>query len=203
MDDIDAAAERLRREHGLGSVPGGRLPGGVTNRIVPLEPPIFLELLGVTDPSQPDGAWLSQRLAGQDQVIWWCLVVSDIHQAAAQRGLPVHTGEMQMVDGPPRFFRTAAMPHFPLPFFISFDMADEERMQLREQRYREAAHECEPGGYTLLEVGDTPDLLNAWIGEHDLPVRHAPDKPSGIHAAGIATDRGEVVLREGLAKRRG
>jgi hypothetical protein len=53
--DIDAAAERLRREHGLGPLPGGRLQGGVTNRIVPLEPPVFLELLGVTDPAQPDG----------------------------------------------------------------------------------------------------------------------------------------------------
>jgi hypothetical protein len=31
------------------------LQGGVTNRIVPLEPPVFLELLGVTDPAQPDG----------------------------------------------------------------------------------------------------------------------------------------------------
>lgn len=193
--DIDAAAERLRQGHGLGSVSGGRLQGGVTNRIVPLEPPIFLELLGVSDPNQPDGAWLSDRLAGQDQVIWWCLGVADIHEAAAQRGLPVHTGEMEMVDGPPRLFRTAGMPNYPLPFFISFDMDDEERMHLREQRYLEAAHECEPWGYTFVEVGDTPELLSAWVGEHDLPLRHVPNTPSGIHAAGIATDRGEVVLR--------
>ena len=65
--DVDAAAERLRTEHGLGSEPGGRLQGGVANRIVPLEPPIFLELLGVADPRQPDGAWLSYRLAGEDR----------------------------------------------------------------------------------------------------------------------------------------
>lgn len=193
--DVDAAAERLRREHGLGSVSGGRLQGGVTNRIVPLAPPVFLELLGVEDPTQPDGAWLSSRLAGRDQVIWWCLAVDDIQEAAARRGLPVHTGEMTMVDGPPRIFHTAGMPNFPLPFFISFDMDDDARTQLREARYREAGHECEPGGFTFVEVGDTPELLAAWIGEHDLPVRHLPDTPTGIHGVGIETSRGEVVLR--------
>src|SRR3990170_2594576 len=40
--DVDATAERLRREHGLGSLPGGRHLGGTTNRLVPLEPPTFL-----------------------------------------------------------------------------------------------------------------------------------------------------------------
>jgi hypothetical protein len=129
-------------------------------------------------------------------VIRWCLGVAEIHEAAAGRGLPVQTGQMEMVDGPPRVFRTAGMPSYPLPFFISFDMDDEERMRLRERRFREAEHDCAPGGYAFVEVGDTPELLTAWIGEHDLPVRHLPDTPTGIHAARIETDRGEVALRE-------
>lgn len=193
--DIEAAAERLRREYGLGSLPGGRLQGGTTNRIVPLAPPIFLELLGVTDPTQSDGAWLSQTLAGEDRVLWWCLGVDDIDAAAERRGLPIHASEMEMVDGPPRQFSTAGMPNYPLPFFISFDMPLEERMSLRERRYAEAEHDCAPGGYTFVEVGDTPQLLDAWLGEHDLPLRYVEGARSGIQAAGIATDRGEIVLR--------
>jgi hypothetical protein len=193
--DVEAAAERLRRDHGLGSLPGGRLQGGTTNRIVPLEPPIFLELLGVTDTSQSDGAWLAHALAGKDRVLWWCLGVDDIDDAADRRGLPIHSSEMEMVDGPPRLFRTAGMPNYPLPFFISFEMDLEERMRLRRARYEEAAHECEPGRYTWVEVGDTPEMLGAWLGDHDLPVRHLANRPSGIHGCGIATSRGEVVLR--------
>ena len=193
--DIDATAERLRREHGLGSVPGGRLSGGTTNRIVPLEPPIFLELLGVTDDEQSDGAWLAHTLAGEDRVLWWCLGVDDIDATADRRGLPVHRSEMEMIDGPPRHFATAGMPNFPLPFFISFDMPLEERMRLRQTRYAEAAHDCEVGGYTFVEVGDTPQMLTAWLGEHDLPVRHITNAPSGIRGVGIATSRGEIVLR--------
>ncbi len=193
--DVEAAAERLRREHGLGSLPGGMLGGGTTNRIVPLEPPAFLELLGVADPAQPDGAWLAHTLGGEDRVLWWCLGVDDLDAAADRCGLPIQGGRMPMVDGPPRFFRTAGMPQYPFPFFISFDMDDEERMRLRRAQYRRAGHDCEPGGYTFVEVGDTPAMLATRLGEHDLPVRHVEGAPVGIRACGIASDRGEIELR--------
>ena len=120
---------------------------------MPLEPPIFLELLGVTDPTQSDGAWLAQTLGGEDRVLWWCLGVNDIEESADRRGLPIHSSEMEMVDGPSRFFRTAGMPNYPLPFFISFDMDRDELMELRRARLAEAAHDCEPGDYTWVEVG--------------------------------------------------
>jgi hypothetical protein len=193
--DVDVAAERLRREYGLGSVPGGVLLGGTTNRIVPLAPPAFLELVGVSDPTLSDGAWLAETLAGRDRVLWWCLGVDDLDETARRRGLPIQSAEMEMVDGPPRLFRTAGMHRYPLPFFISFEMNLEARMRLRETRYREAAHECEPGGFTFVEVGDTPEMLDAWLGDHGLPVRHVPGGPPGIRTAGIATARGEIVLR--------
>ena len=62
VTDIDAAAERLRCEHGLGSVPGGVHLGGTTNRVVPLAPPVFLELLGVGDPALAEA---TDRVVGQ------------------------------------------------------------------------------------------------------------------------------------------
>jgi hypothetical protein len=193
--DIDAAAERLRREHGLGSVPGAIHLGGTTNLIVPLAPPTFIELLGVGDPTLGDGAWLSQTLAGRDRVLWWALGTDDLDESARRRGLPVQSGRMEMSDGPARAFRTAGMPHFPLPFFISYDIDPKDRLRLSEARYRAAGHECEPGAFAFVETGDVPEVLDTWLGDHGLPVRHAPTTAPGICAVGIETARGQVVIR--------
>ena len=62
--DADAACERLRAEFGLGSVAGSEHMGGTTNRIVPLGPECFLEILGIGDTSKSDGAWLHADAAG-------------------------------------------------------------------------------------------------------------------------------------------
>ena len=63
--DADAACDRLRDEFGLGSVPGSEHLGGTTNRIVPLGPQCFLEILGIGDTSlhsEPDLArWWVQN----------------------------------------------------------------------------------------------------------------------------------------------
>lgn len=193
--DVDAAAERLRREYGLGSVPGGVHLGGTTNRIVPLAPPTFLELLGVGDPTLGDGAWLSGALAGRDRLLWWVLGVDDLDETARRRGLPTQVGMMDMADGSQRTFRTAGMSRYPLPFFISFDLDPEARMRIWQARYRDAGHDCAPGAFSFLEVGDTPELLDAWLGDHGLPVRHAPATTPGIQAVGIETTGGEVVIR--------
>lgn len=194
VQDVDATAEWLRSEYGLGSVPGGRHLGGTTNRLVPLQPPTVLELLGVGDTSKDDGAWLSQALAGTDRVIWWVLGVADLDDTAARRGLPVQSGEMALQDGSTITFRTAGMPRYPLPFFIGPAEGRRDPMDVWRERYDEAAHDCTPGTFTFVEVGGDPALMNAYLGDHDLPLRFRPEAPPGITATGIATDRGEVVL---------
>lgn len=193
--DVDATAERLRREYGLGSLPGGIHLGGTTNRVVPLAPPSYLELLGVGDPALSDGAWLSQTLGGRDRVLWWVLGVDDLDDAARRRGLPIQTGTMEMADGSSVTFRTAGMPRYPLPFFISYDADPKARMQRQQTRYREAGHDCEPGAFSFVEVGDPSELIDAWLGDHGLPVRHGPTTTPGLHAVGIETAHGEVVIR--------
>ncbi len=195
MVDVDAAAERLRREYGLGSVPGGIHLGGTTNRVVPLTPPSYLELLGVGDPTLSDGAWLSQTLDGRDRVLWWVLGVDDLDETARRRGLPIQSGRMAMVDGSTLTFRTAGMRRYPLPFFISYDADPKTRMRLQQTRYRDAGHDCEPGAFSFVEVGETPELLDAWLGNHGLPVLHLPTTTPGIHAVAIETAHGEVVIR--------
>lgn len=195
--DVDAAAERLRRDHGLGSVPGGLHLGGTTNRLVPLAPPTFLELLGVGDPGAPDGAWLSAVLAGRDRPVWWVIGVDDLDETARRRGLPVQSGTMTMADGSEAVFRTAGMPRYPLPFFIGYSTTLEERMRTWEARLRAAGHDCEPGAFTFVEVGGPPELLDGWLGDHDLPLRHGGGATIGIQSAGIATSRGEVTIGAG------
>ncbi|MFA9566261.1 MAG: hypothetical protein ACERLM_16425, partial [Acidimicrobiales bacterium] len=44
----------------------------------------------------------------------------DLDETARRRGLPIESGRMEMVDGSLTTFRTAGMPRYPLPFFISF-----------------------------------------------------------------------------------
>lgn len=192
--DVDAAAERLMRDHGLGSVPGGVHLGGTTNRIVPLAPPRYLELLGIGDPTLPDGAWLQAALEGRDRLLWWVLGVDDIDESARRRGLRVQHGTMKMSDGSQVGFRTAGMPRYPLPFFVAYDAPAEERQALMQTRMADAGHACVPGAFTFVEVADPPAIIDGWLGDHTLDVRYGPDTGSGIRAAGIATDRGEIIL---------
>jgi hypothetical protein len=91
--DLDAAAERLRAEHGLGSVVGGRHGGGTVNRVVPLEPPLYLELLAVADLSGAEARLVDEILAatgGEDELRRWL-------GAEAAEAVP-----LRFVEGPPR-----------------------------------------------------------------------------------------------------
>lgn len=195
VTDIEAAADRLRREHGLGTVPGGAHRGGTTSLVVPLEPPLYLELLGVGDTTKADGAWLEDALGGTDRLLWWALGTPDLDATAARRGLPVQSGEMAMADGSAVSFRTAGMPLYPRPFFVAYDAAPQRRLDAWRALHRAARHECAPGGFAWVEVGDGPELIDAWLGDHGLPVRHAGVSAPGIRAAGIATAGGELVIR--------
>jgi len=194
--DIDAACERLRDEYGLGWVPGSQHLGGTSNRFVPLGPECFLELLGVEDTSKDDGAWLDATLRGQDRILWWCLGVNDIDDAAQRRGLPIQAGRAPDADEDSMTFRTAGMPRYPLPFFIQIVGDRAKRHRIQAERYEAAGHTCAPTGFTFVEVGDYQPVLEGWLGEgHGLPVRYEPGTGPGIHACGIATADGEIVLR--------
>jgi hypothetical protein len=194
--DVDAAAARLREQHGLGSVAGVPHLGGTASRIVPLGPECFLELLGVADTTKDDGAWLAATLQGEDRVLWWCLGVADLDETARRRGLPLRVGQANP-DRDSLTFRSAGMPQYPLPFFLSLVGDPEDRHRIQRERYEAAGHTCAPTGYTFVEVGDHQPVLEGWLGpDHGLPIRYAPPPARrGIHACGIATAEGEIVLR--------
>jgi hypothetical protein len=192
--DIDATAKRLRDDYGLGTVSGGNHLGGTTNLLVPLAPPTFLELIGIGDASLADGAWLEQSLAGTDRVLWWVLGVSDLDETARRRGLPIQLGTMQMASGVTTSFRTAGMPRYPLPFFVDYSGTRSARRELWNSRLADAHHDCAPGTFSFVEVREPADYLDAWLGDHELPVRHAAIPGHGIARVGIATRDGEIVL---------
>jgi hypothetical protein len=192
--DVDQAADRLRRDHGLGSLPGGIHLGGTTNRLVPLEPPTFLELLGVGDTSLADGSWLARALNGHDRPLWWALGVDDIQEPAGRLGMPVGAASMQFQEGGESSFRVVGMPLYPLPFFIQYGLDWDARRRLWGERLRRAEHDVAPGRITFVEVGGVASQLHDWIGSADLPVRVVDGYP-GIRAAGIATEGGEIVIR--------
>ncbi len=194
--DMDAACRRLRDEYGLGTVAGGLHLGGTFNRLVPLGPECFFELLGYDDTSKDDGAWLEATLQGRDRVLWWCLGVRDLDDTAARRGLPIRVPDVTKQKPGSLNFRTAGMPRYPLPFFLSIIGDVTNRHRLQAERREAAAHTCAPSGYTFLEVGDHEAVLEGWLGpDHGLPIRYAPGTGPGIHACGIATANGEIVLR--------
>ncbi len=194
--DADAACDRLREQFGLGSVPGSEHLGGTTNRIVPLGPQCFLEILGIGDTSKADGAWLDATLQGTDRVLWWCLGVNDLDDTAERRGLPIRAGQARTSDADELVFRSAGMPQYPLPFFLTLNGDPEVRARVNAARYEAAGHTCAPTGYTFVEVGDFAPVLDGWLGpDHGMPVRYEPGTGPGIHACGIATADGEIVLR--------
>lgn len=192
--DIDATAKRLRDDCGLGTVAGGNHLGGTTNLLVPLAAPTFLELIGIGDTSLADGAWLEQSLAGTDRVLWWVLGVSDLDETARRRGLPIQLGTMQMASGVTTSFRTAGMPRYPLPFFVDYSGTRSARRELWNARLADAHHDCTPGTFSFVEVREPADYLDAWLGDHELPVRHTAIPGHGIARVGIATRDGEIVL---------
>ena len=63
VSDLERAADRYRREHGLIALPGGRHPGrGTANMIVPLGDS-YLELIAVVDRAEAEALPTSMRVA--------------------------------------------------------------------------------------------------------------------------------------------
>src|SRR3954466_6980902 len=94
--DLDAAAARFEREHGLAAAGGGRHEGmGTHNRIVPLGGG-YLELLAVADPGEAAGSDLGRavtaRLAAAGEgLMGWAVAVDDVGRVAERLGTEIST----------------------------------------------------------------------------------------------------------------
>ncbi|UMP05141.1 VOC family protein [Amycolatopsis sp. EV170708-02-1] len=188
--DLEAAADRFRREWGLGTVPGGSPVPGVTNAVVPLEPPLYLELVTATDPAASEAAArLAAVTAAGDRLFTWAIEPDDLDSRAAGSGIEPSSG-----GGDTGRWRLLGEVEQGRPFFIEYDIARAHRVAGWRSAYAKAAHDCVPGRVTYLEVGGDESGMRRWVGELDVPLRMAGGEPRLV-AAGIATDRGEILLR--------
>jgi hypothetical protein len=119
--------------------------------------------------------------------------VDDIEAVAALRGRELMTRSSTNADGSSVSYRLVASDDPSLPFFVSYDNAD-ERMNLWQERVRRTGN-ADFGRFAFVEVGGDPNQMHEWLGDADLPVRFASGDP-GLHAVGIAGPSGEILLRD-------
>jgi hypothetical protein len=100
--DLDDAGDRLLRDHGLASVPGGRhARWGTANRIVPLGDD-YIELIGVVDREQAAGTVFGRTMmdltADGDRWYAICLASDDVDAIAHRLGLAIEPGARTRPD---------------------------------------------------------------------------------------------------------
>jgi hypothetical protein len=196
VSDLDSAARRLYREHGLASVAGGRHAGhGTGNRIVPLGGS-YIELMAVVDrdeaASSPLGSWVGQRVVevgGAPAAL--CLRTDDIELTAQRTGHKPLAMSRTRPDGVELAWQLVALPAAlaeGLPFFIHWHIDDADHPSREPVEHRRA-----PIGIAWVEIGGDEDRLASWLGDHGLPLRHV-EGPPGPHRLAVAMSAGEPVL---------
>lgn len=134
--DLDRAAARLEREHGLKVLGGGRHPGlGTANRILPLGRQ-YLELIAVADPAEAATSRLGQRVqravAEGRTFVDWALRTDDLGElqerleAAGWELPPAWSGTRPRPDGSVLRWRTQeldpGLDASVIPFVIEWDI---------------------------------------------------------------------------------
>jgi hypothetical protein len=200
--DLTATGDRLRSQHGLASIAGGRHTGlGTANRIIPLGDG-YLELVTVADAAQAAGStfgsWALGVLADADEgLMGWSVLVDDVRVHAHRLGTPVETIERAgLAAETTGMARAAADPA--LPFLIT------RRAGVPDPGAAPADHAAGPRGLAWIEVGIEPAVLDAWLGAEGAsdgwPLRLRPGR-SGLVGAAIRTDDGDRVIQSGRKPR--
>ncbi|MEO8422291.1 MAG: VOC family protein [Actinomycetota bacterium] len=198
VHDLEDAGERLLRDHGLVSVPGGRhARWGTANRVVPLGDD-YIELIGVVDPDQATGTVFGRTMlelpADGDRWFAICLASDDVDAIARRLELAVEPGSRTRPDGAELRWRGAGLESPErdpwLPFFITWDTPPE----LHPGR-TSADHPSGADGIAWLELGGDQSRLSDWLGDADLPIRVVDGGP-GLRAVSLRTAGGvELILR--------
>lgn len=170
VTNLAVAAAEFETRYGLASIEGGRHPTwGTTNRIIPLGD-AYVELVAVADPLTAAhavfGTWIATATPGQP--LGWEVRTDAIEAVGRRLGLPVVPGSRVAPGGELITWRTAgvdAATREPgLPFFIQWGTG---------VRFPGAAPVRHPGGpvrlMRLTLIAD-PSRLEAWLGEHELPI---------------------------------
>ena len=196
--DLEEAGERMHREHGLASVPGGVHPRwGTANRIMPLGQD-YVELIAVVDAEVGRSTALGRALlaltaGGRDRWFAVCLSDTEIDATAERLGLAVEPGERARPDGERLRWRGAGIEDDDrdawLPFFIAWDVP----AALHPGR-TPIVHDANVLGIARVGVAGDAARLRDWLGPsgEGLPIE-VVDGDSGVHAVELATEGGDPI----------
>jgi hypothetical protein len=197
VQDLDGAARRIRFEYGLDSYPGGEHAGiGTHNRIIPIGPGQYVELMAVADEAvalrNPAGRRIAEWAREGEGLRAWCLATDEIEAVGERLSVDPMPWTRVLPDGAEVSWRLAGVEHAmsdpSIPFFIQWDSADMHPSSVAVD------HTVEVLGVSWLEVGGDADRIARWTRDADLPLR-VVDADEGARALGIATPDGEIVLR--------
>ncbi len=189
VSDLDAAAKAILDRFGLVALPGGSPFLGVTNMVIPLGPPAYIELVTATDPSAtPEAASIARLGADGDRLFTWVVEPEDFDGTSRRIGIDP-AGE------PDAGWQTLGGVRPDRPFFIRYGKNRPDRVPGWRKRFDEVRHPAQPGGFTFVEAGGDEASVSDWVGEIDVPLRFAGGEP-GLTAVGIASPNGEIVLRD-------
>ncbi|MCR5857510.1 VOC family protein [Mesorhizobium sp. J428] len=201
---------RLMQETGLGCYEGGWFPKlGLANRIFPTGGDTYIEVESAIDihayeRGNPAARFFHDQCIEGDVFIGWCARVDtrdEIEAIAKRLGSDVvESGLRQRPDGALGVaVRTpdtipcweAGLPNF---FYVIDPSKHPGRGQAQFGTVR-------PTGISWLEVGGTEEAMSDFLGMRasDLGLRFN-GRAHGLHAMGIASDAGEIVVRRNVIK---
>jgi hypothetical protein len=200
--DLEAAARHMERDHGLRAFAGGiHTELGTANWVVSLDDQQYIELIAVHDPevarSNAFGRSVAARAAAGDGLLTWAVRTDDIDGVASRLGLTPRPGRIEDEHGEVTGSWNIVLPpegSLALPFFVQYEIGAVERPARRDAAWRGAEHPSRAIAIEHVEVHESPDMLDAWLGPHDLPVTASRGRP-GLDHVRIACD-GEPVLIE-------
>jgi hypothetical protein len=217
--NIYKTAQELREETGLGFYDGGYFPnGGIANKIFPLGAGTYIEIEGVVDAgsiaTNPGAKRFHERTADGECLSLYCMRVDTMDELKAiatrlnttvssslvtrirPNGPPVQAYSTPSNGGgpgqPPTPGLTPRNPNLPNWY------CHEDRIYMHPsgQPVFNWPGCVEPQGIAWLEVGGAEKEFYEYLG---VPVGTFPykfvNKPQGLYAIGVKTNKGEVVIR--------
>jgi Glyoxalase-like domain len=149
VPDAEPVSWALRDDWGLSVASDGHsFDNGLANRLVPLEPPEYLEILFIADVDafarQPDEEFKA-RVRGGGGLLGWGLRTWDLDAVERELGV-APARDTKFADGSTAPWRAVAKPGSALgfPFYIHYAATPDERMARWRQRLAEVGHRTGP-----------------------------------------------------------